>query len=85
MEKVIITKAEMEKDIIHAIKHPARTPRWLYFVGYAVLLLAIPDLHLIVKLLLAIIPLVMAGYALWAAKERIEEIKGGEEDDLSQY
>ncbi|MBQ3597796.1 MAG: hypothetical protein II987_00855 [Clostridia bacterium] len=35
MEKVIITKAEIEKDIIHAIKHPARTPRWLYFVGYA--------------------------------------------------
>jgi len=57
----------------------------LYFVGYAVLLLAIPDLHLIVKLLLALIPLIMAGYALWAAKERIEEIKGGEEDDLSQY
>ena len=57
----------------------------LYFVGYAVLLLAIPDLHLIVKLLLALIPLIMAGYALWAAKERIEEIKGGEEDDLGQY
>ena len=57
----------------------------LYFVGYAVLLLAIPVLHLIVKLLLALIPLIMAGYALWAAKERIEEIKGGEEDDLSQY
>ena len=57
----------------------------LYFVGYAVLLLAIPDLHLIVKLLLALIPLIMAGYALWAAKDRIEEIKGGEEDDLSQY
>ena len=57
----------------------------LYFVGYAVLLLANPDLHLIVKLLLALIPLIMAGYALWAAKERIEEIKGGEEDDLSQY
>ena len=57
----------------------------LYFVGYAVLLLLIPDLHLIAKLLLALIPLIMAGYALWAAKERIEEIKGGEEDDLSQY
>ena len=37
MEKEIITKAEIEKDIIHAIKHPARTPRWLYFVGYAAL------------------------------------------------
>lgn len=57
----------------------------LYFVGYAVLLLAIPDLPLAAKLLLVLIPLIMAGYALWAAKERIEEIKGGEEDDLSQY
>jgi len=57
----------------------------IYFVVYAVLLLTIPELHIIVKLMLAIIPLVMAGYALWAAKERIEEIKGGEEDDLSQY
>ena len=57
----------------------------LYFVGYAILLLAIPELSIVVKLLLAVIPVVMAGYALWAAKERIEEIKGGEEDDLSQY
>lgn len=57
----------------------------LYFVGYAVLLLAIPDLPLAAKLLLVLIPLIMAGYALWAARERIEEIKGGEEDDLSQY
>jgi len=57
----------------------------LYFLGYAILLLAIPDLHMIVKLLLVVIPVVMAGYALWAAKERIDEIKGGEEDDLSQY
>jgi len=57
----------------------------LYFLGYAILLLAIPDLHMIVKLLLVVIPVVMAGYALWAAKERIDEIKGGEENDLSQY
>lgn len=35
MEKVIITKAEIEKDIIHAIKHPARTPRALFLAGYA--------------------------------------------------
>lgn len=35
MEKEIITKKEIEKDIIHAIKHPAHTPRALYLLGYA--------------------------------------------------
>lgn len=35
VEKEIITKKEIEKDIIHAIKHPANTPRALYFIGYA--------------------------------------------------
>ena len=57
----------------------------VYYIGYAVLLMAIPDLHIIVKILLVLIPIVMSGYMIWAAKERIEEIKGGEEDDLSQY
>lgn len=57
----------------------------IYYVGYAILLMVIPELHIVIKLLLIIIPITMIGYALWAAKERIEEIKGGEEDDLSQY
>ena len=48
----------------------------IYFVVYAMLLFTLPELHLIVKLLLAIIPLVMAGYALWAAKERIDSTPG---------
>ena len=36
MEKEIITNAEIEKDIIHAIKHPAYTHRATYFLWFAV-------------------------------------------------
>jgi len=57
----------------------------VYFVFYALVIVAIPDLPIIVKILFAVLPIIMAGYAIWAATERIKEIKGGEEDDLSQY
>ena len=56
-----------------------------YFVFYAVMVSTMPDMNMAVKVLGVVVPIVMAGYAIWAAKERIEEIKGGEEDDLSQY
>ncbi len=57
----------------------------VYFVGYAAAVFVMPELPAIVKILGVVVPLILAGYALWAAKERIEEIKGGEENDLSQY
>ena len=56
-----------------------------YFVFSAVMVATMPDMNMAVKVLGVVVPIVMAGYAIWAAKERIEEIKGGEEDDLSQY
>ena len=56
-----------------------------YFVFYAVMVVTMPDMNMAVKTLGVVVPLILAGYAIWAAKERIEEIKGGEEDDLSQY
>ena len=56
-----------------------------YFVFYAVMVATMPDMNMAVKVLGVVVPIIMAGYAIWAAKERIEEIKGGEEDDLSQY
>ena len=56
-----------------------------YFVIYAVVVATMPDMNIAVKVLGVVVPLVLSGYAIWAAKERIEEIKGGEEDDLSQY
>lgn len=57
----------------------------VYFVFYAAAIVTTVEMGIAMKVLLAIIPLIFAGYAIWAAKERIEEIKGGEEDDLSQY
>ena len=56
-----------------------------YFVLYAAMVVTMPDMNIAVKVLGVVVPLVLAGYAIWAAKERIEEIQGGEEDDLSQY
>ena len=56
-----------------------------YFVVYGVVLYTIPDAPVVFKILGVIVPIVFGGYAIRAAKERIEEIKGGEEDDLSQY
>ena len=56
-----------------------------YFVFYAVMVATMPDMNMAVKVLGVVVPIIMAGYSIWAAKERIEEIKGGEEDDLSQY
>ena len=56
-----------------------------YFVFYAVMVVSMPDMNMAVKVLGVVVPVVFAGYAVWAAKERIEEIQGGEEDDLSQY
>ena len=57
----------------------------VYFVFYAAAIVTTVEMGTAMKVLLAVIPLIFAGYAIWAAKERIEEIKGGEEDDLSQY
>ena len=56
----------------------------LYFLVYFFFLVAaIPNLFF--KLLLAIIPLSMCGVMLYVCIQRIREIRGGEEDDLSQY
>jgi hypothetical protein len=37
------------------------------------------------KFLLGIIPLVLSAVMIYVCVQRINEIKGGEEDDLSQY
>jgi hypothetical protein len=39
----------------------------------------------ILKILLGIIPLALSGVMIYVCVQRIKEIKGGEEDDLSQY
>ena len=56
----------------------------LYYVGFAVLCFWIP-MALILKLIMGIIPLVLAGVIIYVLVERIQEIRSGEEDDLSKY
>ena len=55
----------------------------LYYVGYFGILIALLDG--ICKWLLGIIPLALSAVMLKVCIERINEIKKGEEDDLSKY
>ena len=55
----------------------------LYYILYFGLLVVYVDG--IFKLLLGIIPLILAGAMIYVCIERINEIKGGEEDDLGKY
>ena len=55
----------------------------LYYILYFGIVI-----HLIGKLaavLLGIIPLLLSGVMIYVCVERIKEIRGGEEDDLSKY
>ncbi len=55
----------------------------LYYAAYFGLLLAfLPGVW---KVLLGVLPLVLAGVMIKVCVERIREIKKGEEDDLSHY
>ncbi len=55
-----------------------------YYIGFAAVCVLIP-IPVIAKLLLAIIPLALAGVSIFVFIERIKEIRSGEEDDLSEY
>lgn len=54
-----------------------------YIIYFAVLLVTIPGI--VGKLLLGIIPLLLAGAMIYVCLQRIDEIRSGEEDDLSKY
>ena len=56
-----------------------------YFVFYISVGLFITDVPSIVKILMLIIPISLAILSVYMLIERIREIKGGEEDDLSKY
>lgn len=56
----------------------------LYYVGFAVLCFCV-QMPLVLKLIMGIIPLVLAGVIIYVLVERIQEIRSGEEDDLSKY
>ncbi|MDE6917558.1 MAG: hypothetical protein K2P39_12265 [Lachnospiraceae bacterium] len=56
-----------------------------YYIGAAVFFMAVPGIPAAVKILMVVIPLILAAVMLGVLISRIKEIQGGEEDDLSQY
>ena len=55
----------------------------IYYIIYGTILIrVVPG---IVGVLLVIIPLILSGAMLYVCMERINEIRSGEEDDLSKY
>ena len=57
----------------------------LYYVGIAAFFMTIPSIPAVVKILMVVIPMILAAVMLGVLISRIKEIQGGEEDDLSQY
>ncbi len=55
----------------------------LYFAVYFGVLVAI--LPGIWKYILLVVPIALSGVLIYVCMERIQEIRSGEEDDLSQY
>lgn len=56
----------------------------LYYIGFFILCICIP-MPPALKLLLGLVPLLLAGVSIYVLVERIKEIRSGEEDDLSKY
>lgn len=57
----------------------------LYYTGIAVFFMAIPVVPTVIRILMVVIPAVLAAVMIGVLISRIKEIQGGEEDDLSQY
>ncbi|NMA95880.1 MAG: hypothetical protein GX974_07560 [Clostridiales bacterium] len=56
----------------------------LYFTGFLVVAVNIID-PLWVKIVGSVVPLILMGVSVYVLVERVKEIRGGEEDDLSKY
>ena len=56
----------------------------LYYLLFFVFIAAAVD-SLIFRIILGVMPLAFAGVMIYVCMQRIEEIEGGEEDDLSKY
>lgn len=57
----------------------------LYYIGIGSVILASPEVPGLVKFLATVIPLALAGVVIAVLISRINEIRSGEEDDLSKY
>ena len=55
----------------------------LYYIAYFCFLIALLDT--VWKYILGIIPIAISALLIAVCRERIKEIKGGEEDDISKY
>lgn len=56
----------------------------LYYIGFFAVCVWAP-MPFLFKIFLGLIPLLLVGVCIYVLRERIEEIRSGEEDDLSQY
>lgn len=56
-----------------------------YFIGIALIMSMVKEASFFVRLLLIGIPLLLAIVMIGVLISRIQEIRSGEEDDLSQY
>lgn len=57
----------------------------IYYIGLSVIFLIGYTFTLWIGLMLWVVPLLLAAVMISVCRERIKEIKEGEEDDLSQY
>ena len=55
----------------------------LYYLVYFGLIISL--IHQIGAILLGVIPLILGAVMIYVCVQRIKEIRGGEEDDLSKY
>ena len=56
-----------------------------YYIGFAVFVTIVPGVPVGIRIIMFVVPLILAVVMLGVLISRIKEIKGGEEDDLSQY
>ncbi len=56
----------------------------LYYLGFFVVCAFMP-MPILMKILFGVIPLLLVGVMIYVLVERINEIRSGEEDDLSKY
>lgn len=57
----------------------------VYYAAIAFVFFLIPEIPMIIKVVIVVVPLALAGVAVAVLVERIKEIRSGEEDDLSKY
>lgn len=57
----------------------------LYYIGIAFFFINVPDIPIFIRILMIVIPLLLSAVMCGVLISRIKEIKGGEEDDISQY